>query len=97
MTEQELIAHGFVPTKYEGQEGIFLVKKGKVRDFPYSAEHLVDEDYIFGDSEAILDVTPDGQIQFYIPDSDYLEGPYPLDSELGRGLLNEGLNPAIAV
>lgn len=91
MNIEELKAHGFVEATYEGKDGVSLVKKRKVEDFPYAKEHMVDNEYIYGDSDAFMEVTPDGCIKFVIPDSDYIEGPVALDSEEGSGLLKDAL------
>lgn len=88
----ELLAAGFVPTTYDDQAGVFMAKRTRVEDLPYAREHLVDNDFIFGSSEAVTEVLPSGKVQLYIPDSDYLEGPIDVYSEEGRALLKDALS-----
>jgi hypothetical protein len=71
--------------------GEFLTKRLRVEQVPYASQHLVDNDYIRGTSEAITEILPGGYIQMLIPESDYLEGPVPLESEEGRVLLTDAL------
>lgn len=91
MNREQLIAAGFQPTMYEGQEGEFLVKSVKVEAMPYAREHLIDNEMIFGDMQASTEVTPDGRVQLVIADADYVEGPIALETEEGRALLGDAL------
>lgn len=86
-----LMEAGFFPVKYEGQAGEFLAKTVKVERLPYSNEHLVDGDYIFGDMLATTEVIPDGRVQLCISDADYVEGPHAFDSEEGQALLKDAI------
>jgi hypothetical protein len=90
MNKQELLKHGFVEQTYQGQEGTYLVKKGKAEHFPYAREHMVGAE-VTAYSDAVMEITPKNEIQFYVPYDDYLEGPYPLDSEEGQGLLKDAI------
>lgn len=79
-----------MPT-HEGQEGEFLTKKARVEQMPYASKHLVDDDFIFGTSEAITEVIPGGLVQLHIPDADYVEGPLPVESDEGQALIKDAL------
>lgn len=91
MDRQTLIDAGFKPTRYEGQEGEFLAKVVKVERMPYAGEHLVDNDFIYGDMDAVTEVTPDSRVQLFVADVDYVEGPWPLDSEEAQALLRDAV------
>lgn len=91
MNREQLVAAGFVPTTYEGQEGEFLVKRTKVEDMPYAREHLIDNDFIYGYMEAVTEVTPDRRVQLMIAEVDYVEGPVALDTEEGATLLGDAV------
>lgn len=91
MDKAQLIAAGFVPTRYEDQKGEFLTKRCRVEDLPYANEHLVDNDFIYGDMVAVTEIIPGGSIQFLVTDADYVEGPVPLDSEEGQALLKDAI------
>lgn len=95
MTRDELLSAGFVETTYTAQEGVFLAKRTKVADLPYSGEHLVDNNYIFGDMLAVTELTPSGLAQLSIGDADYAEV-YPSDSEEGKALLKDAVNATAA-
>lgn len=83
----ELKNYGFAPPTDPANADILLVKSGKARDFPYAKEHIVDNAYVFEESEAHMEVLLDGSIRFSIPGSHYLEGPYDMDSDEGKDLL----------
>ena len=89
MDKAMLLQIGFAERTYEGQEGVFLTKEATVWDFRYAREHIVDNDSIRDEDRAVMEITPAGNIQFQIPSADYIEGPYPLESEEGKGLLND--------
>jgi hypothetical protein len=91
MDKAELLEHGFIEKTYPDQGGTFLVKEAKVRDFPYAREHIADGERVYGASLAKMEVTPDGNIQFRVEDAIYIEGPYPIASEEGQGLLKDAL------
>ncbi len=91
MDKETLLAGGFVPTTHPGQTGEFLTKRTLVEDLPYAREHMVDGSYIRASFEAITEVTPQGDVNFYIPDSEYVEGPYALASDEGLALVNDAL------
>ena len=65
MDKTELLAGGFVPTIYEGQDGEFLTKKCPVESLPYSDEQLINNKTIYGNDEAVTEVMPDGRVQPY--------------------------------
>jgi hypothetical protein len=91
MEKAELLKHGFVERTYPGQEGVFLVKEAEVWDFPYAREHIADGERVYGASLAKMEITPDGDIQFTVEDAFYIEGPYPIASDEGQGLLKDAL------
>jgi len=55
---------------------------------PRAAAQLVDNDTFFGDTEVVIEDTPDGRVHFIL-EVDYVEGPVPLDSSDARMLLND--------
>ena len=87
ITREILLASGFEPTRYEGQEGEFLLKKLRVGDMPYAREHIVDGDNIYDTMMAYVEVIPGDQVQFFIEEAEYLDGPVPVSSEAGMSLL----------
>ncbi len=91
MDREILLAGGFVLRTYPGQVGEFLTKRTKVRDLPRACKHLVDGDFIEDDFEVDTEVIPGNMVQLYIPDADYLEGPFPIGSEEGMALLQDAL------
>lgn len=86
---EELKNYGFAPLADTANADIVLVKSGKARDFPYAKEHIVDNAYVFEESDAHMEVLRDGSIRFSIPGSRYLEGPYNMDSGEGKYLLED--------
>lgn len=86
-----LLESGFFPKKYEGQSGEFLTKTVMVELMPYASKHVVDNDYITGNMMATTEVIPNGNVQLYIGDADYLEGPYAFNSDEGQGLLKDAM------
>jgi hypothetical protein len=86
MDRQTLIAGGFVPTNYEGQEGEFLSKRQPVETLAYMADHAIEG------MMATTEVLPDGRIQLSVDNGEgYLEGPHPAGSEEGIALLKDAL------
>ena len=79
---------GFHETEYEDQEGIFLTRIDYVKDLPDAQDYINDYD-IFEDSEAITEIIPGEplRIQFLLPVNCHLEGPYELDSDEGKVIL----------
>lgn len=94
MDRQDLIAAGFTPKHYEGQAGEFLTKCVKVEKMPYAGEHLVDHDLIHDGMVAVTEVAPDGRVQLYIAEADYLEGPFQIDTEEAQALLRDAVAAA---
>lgn len=64
---------GFQDVVYEGQEGVFLVKKFETQQLPYVKEHLIDDDFIWEGEACVVELIPDGSIQLAINESDYYE------------------------
>lgn len=91
METELLLAKGFKIKTYEGQEGEFVSFTCKAESMPYVSEYLVDDDFIFGDMDVFVEVTPAKTVHLYIPDADYMEGPFPVDSEDAQRLLREAL------
>lgn len=89
MRIDELEAAGFARKVYEGQEGTFLVKEVGVEHLSASGADLIDGDVIVEGMRAITEVCPDGHVQLYIPDADYLVGPYPFNSKGAQALLRD--------
>ncbi len=88
-TIDRLVVSGFAPKRYKGQEGVFYRKDLRLGEMPYAKEHIVDDDDFFESTKAVIEVTPDGRVQFFIEERDYLEGPHPIDSDDGQALLKD--------
>ena len=58
MTNEELIANGFVPTTYEGQQGTFYVKTTTVKLLSEHMAHelLLDCEMLYPEDDVIFDV-----------------------------------------
>ncbi len=98
MNEERLISGGFVRTTYEGQEGVFLTKRVPLERMPDAFPRLKDDECIEGTSEAVTEVIPPCRVigpkpmvQLHVPDADYVEGPYLVDSDAGRALIEDAL------
>jgi hypothetical protein len=96
MDVQALIAGGFVPVRYDGQEGEFLTRHSKVHDLPYAREHLVDGDYIDAEMSCCTEIIPPDangvvRVQFSISEADYMEGPWEISTDEGQALLKDAL------
>lgn len=89
ITIAQLIAAGFVEEKHEGQEGVFYAKRQAACKMPYVNEHMVDNELFWPESEVLVEVTPDRQVQMFVASAGYYEGPCPLDSEDAMGLLKD--------
>jgi hypothetical protein len=89
INKDDLLAAGFAEKTYENQVGIFIAKSLKAWDMPYMKEHVIDGEYIFEDSDVVVEVTPRNEVQLFVAHADYLEGPYPVDSEDGHALLKD--------
>lgn len=68
-----LLDKGFAPKLYSDQDGIFLSKTLPVSHMPYMMEKVVDEEFIFSGSDAVMEICPDKTVLLYISDSDYDE------------------------
>lgn len=93
-TREELIANGFNPVTYPGQEGEFLSKTLKASDMPSFYDDVVDFDTVFDTDTVIVEVTPMNTVQLVVLDSDYAEEGVPVDSEEGMALLRDAGFPA---
>ena len=89
VTNEQLLAAGFIETKFPNQDGTFYIKKLAAEDMPYVNEHIVDNDEVLGTSEVIVQVTPAREVQIYIPSADYTEELVPVDSPEGLGILRD--------
>lgn len=92
----DLLGLGFKNVTYKDQTGQFLTLTTKVDDMPYAKEHLVDNVYIFGDSTAVIELTPANDIQICILDADYSEV-YSLESDEGQALVRDALGRSAPV
>ena len=90
-TREALIAAGFTPTTYNGQDGEYLVKTVPIERLPAAGARLVDEDFNLSGMDADTEVVPDGTVQLYIPDADHLDDRQPVDSEAGRAMLADAM------
>lgn len=86
-TREDLPALGFKETTYEEQEGTFLIWRSTVEKVPYSRDNLMDSDVYAPGAAVVVELTPSGEIYFYIPEPDHLEGSYPLTSKEGQELV----------
>lgn len=86
----DLIAAGFSEVTYEGQDGVFLVRRTRASDMPYLSEQ-VDNEFIYENSIVITEVIPDGRVQISISDTGYSEDPVDTASEEGNALLRDCL------
>jgi hypothetical protein len=93
---ETLVAGGFVPTRYEGQEGEFLVKRVPIERMPEAGKRLVDEDLIMSGMDAVTEICPDGNVQLYIPDADVLDDRQPAESDAGRAMIADAIAAPIA-
>lgn len=89
VSNEQLLAAGFVETKFQTQGGTFFIKKLNAEDMPYVNEHIVDNDEVLGTSEVIVQVTPGREVQIYIPSADYTEPLVPVDSPEGLAILRD--------
>lgn len=74
-----------------GPGGEFLVSRCRVELMPPAGEHLVGFCRIEEGMDALTEITPDGRVQLYIPDANYLAGPVPFDSAGGVARVNDAL------
>jgi hypothetical protein len=91
---EKLKSAGFAETTYEGQDGVFLTKKMSVMDMPYYREHVVDNQILYEDDIAVIEVGitarfPNGGIQMVAEGTDYIEEMTDVNSEDGISLLRE--------
>lgn len=94
VTNEQLLAAGFAETKFPNQDGTYYIKKLAAESMPYVKEHIVDNDEVLGTSEVIVQVTPEREVQIYIPSADYTEPLVPVDSPEGLGILRDAGFPA---
>lgn len=89
MDTKALEAAGFMETKYDELDGLSYTKHLKASDVPYIREFFIDHESVFEDSEVVIEVTPDGRVQRFIPDADHVAGPVLVESDEGISLLRE--------
>lgn len=66
-------AAGFVDYTYKGQDGVFLRKELMCGAMPMIKAKNINEWSITEESICVLDLLPDGDLQLYIADDDYVE------------------------
>ncbi len=88
-TREKLLAAGFMPTVYQGQNGEYLAKELKASQMPYFMAHIVDNEIVYESDRIVVEVCPNDTVQLADQDADYFEDPVPLDSEEGRALLTD--------
>jgi hypothetical protein len=66
-------AAGFYDNTYEDQQGVFLTKELMCGAMPMIKAKNINEWSITDDSICVLDLLPDGDLQLYIADDDYVE------------------------
>jgi len=99
----EFRAAGFIDYTYPGQEGVFLRKELTCGEMPLMKQGMIDGEYVVEGTTCVVELIPDGRLQAYIPDVDYVEhqeyqmnkdGFLSLAKDAGVNLskLNEALN-----
>lgn len=88
---ETLIQHGFVPTRYEGQEGEYLTKQVGVENLPALGRELIDHELVHPGDLAIIEVCPNATVQFYVPGADLLVGREPVESNAARIWLSDAI------
>lgn len=66
----DFLRKGFLPVVYEGQQGIFFRRDTRLSSMPNAGKHLPDDDLILSNDIAITEVTPDGEVQMMLDQSD---------------------------
>lgn len=75
-------AAGFIDYTYPGQEGVFLRKELVCGEMPLMKAGMIDGEYVVEDTACIVELIPDGRLQAYIPDVDYVEHQeYPVNKD----------------
>jgi len=87
-TRAGLLAAGFLPVRYAGDEGVFYRRDTRVETMPYLGRQ-VDNEVIFGSCVAITEVRPDGMVQLHVHETDYSEEAVDARSDEGQGLLRD--------
>jgi hypothetical protein len=64
---------GFYDNTYEDQNGVFLTKELTCGSMPMVKAKDINEWSITEDSICVIDLLPDGDLQMYIADDDYVE------------------------
>lgn len=98
VNEERLISGGFVRTTYEGQEGIFLTKRVSLERMPAAFLRIKGDEFIDGSSESVTEIIPPSRVSgpkpmvhLHVPDADYVEGPYLVESDDGKALIEDAL------
>lgn len=84
MNPNILIAAGFT------QNGNIFNKTMRAEDIPYFAEHIVDNELVFGTTEIQMVInTEDRTLQMSGVNETYEEGPYSIDENDGRQAMRD--------
>lgn len=89
ITNDQLIANGFKPVNYDGQEGTFYTKILKASAMPRFSKHVVDGETVFDTDNIVVEILPNGSVQLVDQDSDYVEEAVSVDSQAGCDLLED--------
>lgn len=89
ITTDQLIANGFKPVQYEGQDGTFFTKVLKASAMPRFSKNVVDGETVFDTDNIVIEVIPNGFVQLVDQNSDYFEEGVSVDSQAGRDLLED--------
>lgn len=90
MDKKALIAAGFTPRTYEGQEGEFYVVERPAEAFAFCRLHVIDNEWVTGDMLTAIEICPGSLIQIYIAEGDYANT-YGLNTPEGQELLQDAL------
>jgi hypothetical protein len=84
---ENLIANGFNPVTYDGQDGTFYAKRLAASSMPNFYKNVVDNEIVFDSDDIVVEVCPNWCVQLVDQDSDYFEEGVPVDSPEGHALL----------
>ena len=91
MHREQLIAAGFTPVHYTGQDGEFLALTVPAELMPEVTDEVVSCVTEYEGMEVITEVCPNGVVQRYIPDLD-LAWQFEVDTEEAHQLLESAIN-----
>lgn len=91
-----LVQRGLKPVQYEGQDGEFLMAKLPVQALPNIAPLVIDQELVFGEDLAVVEVCPDATVQLYLPSSHTLYGRHPMHSPEGQAILADAYHALAA-